>query len=50
MNPVDMASTEISTATTPAIPMTTTEEVPSALRQAANVHGGHRGDLSEVRS
>ncbi len=28
INPVDMASTEISTATTPAIPMTTTEEVP----------------------
>lgn len=28
MNPVDMASTDINTATTPAMPMTTTEEVP----------------------
>jgi hypothetical protein len=28
MKPVDMARTEINTATTPAIPITTTEEVP----------------------
>jgi len=29
MNPVDIASTDINTATTPAMPMTTTDEVPT---------------------
>ena len=47
MMPMAIASTESSTATTPAMPMTMTNEVPKPLRQAAQVHGGDGADLFE---
>jgi hypothetical protein len=47
LKPVAMASTEISTATTPAMPTTMTEEVPRRCGMLLRFIAGDGADLSE---